>query len=94
MEREIVELKSSLYDNQKDLLNTIEGNFEVQFENFKKDNALKFDTMIRFNEYTLEKVLAETDGNFERYRKEADKLLAQAKGLDKGLLEKLKVWKK
>lgn len=94
LDREIVELKSDLYDNQKELLEKIEGNFEMQFQNFKKDNALKFDTMIRFNEYTLEKVLAETDGNFDKYRKETEKLLAEAKWLDKGILEKLKVWKK
>lgn len=51
----------------------------MQFEKFKKDNENKFDTIIHFNQYTLEKVLEETNGNFTKYRKETEKLLAEAK---------------
>lgn len=94
LDRQIVELKSELYDGQKELLQKVEGAFETHFQKLKKDNDMKFETMIHFNEYTLEKVLEETSGNFVKYRKEAEKLLAEAKGIDKGLLEKLKIWKR
>lgn len=92
LERQIVEIKSDLYDGQKDLLAKMQWDYEVQFEKFKKDNENKFDTIIHFNQYTLEKVLEETNGNFTKYRKETEKLLAEAKW-GKGILEKLKVWK-
>jgi len=50
----------------------------MQFENFKRDNENKFETIIKFNEYTLEKVLDETHGDFLKYKKETQKLLSQA----------------
>lgn len=93
LERQIVEVKSELYNNQKDLLARIQWDFELQFENFKRDNGNKFDTIIKFNEYTLEKVLNETQWDFLKYKKETQKLLAQTKWVDKSLLEKLQVWK-
>ncbi len=93
LERQIVDVKSELYNNQKDLLARIQWDFEMQFENFKRDNENKFETIIKFNEYTLEKVLDETHGDFLKYKKETQKLLAQAQWVDKSLLEKLQVWK-
>jgi len=93
LEREIVELKSELYNGQKDLLAKISWDFGVQFENFKRDNQNKFDTIIEFNQYTLEKVIDETNGSFAKYKKETQKLLAHAKSGDKGMIERLKVWK-
>ena len=93
LERETVELKGKLFDNQKELLERMQGDFEVQFENFKRDNEQKFDTIIKFNQYTLEKVLEETNGSFEQYKKETQKLLRQAKGVDSKLVEKLMFWR-
>ncbi len=93
LDRQIVDLKSELYNNQKELLRTIREDYSVQLSNFKNDNDKKLETLIRFNEYTLEKVIDETSGNFTKYRKETQKLLAKSKGVDQGLFEKLKVWK-
>lgn len=93
LERQIVDVKWELYNNQKDLLARIQWDFEMQFENFKRDNENKFETIIKFNEYTLEKVLDETHGDFLKYKKETQKLLNQAQWIDKSLLEKLQVWK-
>lgn len=93
LERELVDTKSTLYDGQKEVLERMQGDFEVQFENFKRDNEQKFDTIIKFNQYTLEKVLEETNGSFEKYKKETQKLLRQAKGVDNKLVEKLMFWK-
>jgi DNA anti-recombination protein RmuC len=93
LERELVEIKSKLYDGQKEVLERMQGDFEVQFENFKRDNEQKFDTIIKFNQYTLEKVLEETNGSFEKYKKETQKLLRQAKGVDSKLVEKLMFWR-
>lgn len=93
LEKQVVEVKSELYNNQKDLLARIQWDFEVQFENFKRDNQNKFDAIIEFNQYTLEKVLDETNWNFAKYKKETQKVLAHAQWVDKSLLEKLQVWK-
>lgn len=93
LERELVEIKSKLYDGQKEVLEQMHGDFEIQFENFKRDNEQKFDTIIKFNQYTLEKVLEETNGSFEKYKKETQKLLRQAKGVDSRLVEKLMFWR-
>lgn len=93
LERELVEIKSQLFDHQKELLEKMHGDFEVQFENFKRDNEQKFDTIIKFNQYTLEKVLEETNGSFDKYKKETQKLLRQAKGVDSKLVEKLMFWR-
>lgn len=93
LERTIVELKATLYDNQKDLLTKISTEHNDQIATFKKDNDHKFETLIRYNEYTLEKVIEETNGSFSKYRKETQKLLANTKWVDKGIFEKLKVWK-
>ena len=92
-EVKIDELKALLYDNQGRLLDALEKNYTSQFDTFKKDNDAKFETLIRYNEYTLEKVIEENSGSFTKYRKETQKLLANTKGLDKGILEKLKIWK-
>lgn len=93
LEQELVETKSKLYDGQKDILEKMHGDFEIQLETFKRDNEQKFDTIIKYNQYTLEKVLEETNGSFEQYKKETQKLLRQAKGLDNKLVEKLMFWK-
>lgn len=92
-EAKIDELKAKLYDNQWRLLESLEQNYTSQFQKFKNDNDAKFETLIRYNEYTLEKVIEENSWSFTKYRKETQKLLANAKGLDKGILEKLKIWK-
>ena len=92
-EKKIDELKALLYDNQGRLLESLEKNYTAQFQAFKKDNDAKFETLIRYNEYTLEKVIEENSGSFTKYRKETQKLLANAKGVDSNLLEKLKIWK-
>ena len=93
LNRELIEIKSELYDGQSDILEKIQGDFELQLENFKRDNEQKFDTIIKFNQYTLEKVLEETNGSFEKYKKETQKLLKQAKGVDNKLVEKLMFWR-
>ncbi len=92
-ENKIDELKALLYDNQGRLLESLEKNYTSQFQAFKKDNDAKFETLIRYNEYTLEKVIEENSGSFTKYRKETQKLLANAKGVDSSILEKLKIWK-
>lgn len=92
-ENKIDELKALLYDNQGRLLESLEKNYTSQFQAFKKDNDAKFETLIRYNEYTLEKVIEENSGSFTKYRKETQKLLANAKGVDASILEKLKIWK-
>jgi len=92
-ESKIDELKAKLYDNQWRLLEALEKNYTSQFQAFKRDNDAKFETLIRYNEYTLEKVIEENSGSFTKYRKETQKLLADAKWVDSGILEKLKVWK-
>lgn len=92
-EAKIDELKAKLYDNQWRLLESLEQNYTSQFQKFKSDNDAKFETLIRYNEYTLEKVIEENSGSFTKYRKETQKLLANAKGVDSSILEKLKIWK-
>lgn len=92
-ENKIDELKALLYDNQWRLLESLEKNYTSQFQEFKKDNDAKFETLIRYNEYTLEKVIEENSGSFSKYRKETQKLLANAKGVDGSIIEKLKIWK-
>lgn len=92
LKTKITELKSELYNNQKDILRTMSEDIRTQISEFKTDNDKKLETLIRFNEYTLEKVIDETSGNFAKYRKETQKLLSKSKG-DKGVLEKMKVWK-
>jgi len=92
-ESKIDELKALLYDNQGRLLESLEKNYTSQFQAFKRDNDAKFETLIRYNEYTLEKVIEENSGSFTKYRKETQKLLANAKGVDSSILEKLKIWK-
>ena len=93
LEKEIVGLKSDLYNNQKDLLATISKEYTEQFKAFKKDNDAKMETIVRFNEYTLEKVLTETAWDFSKYRKETQKLLSNTKWIDTGILEDFKLWK-
>lgn len=93
LEKEVVELKSQLYDGQKDLIKGMKEEFFTQFTGFKKEIDVKFHTMVDFNQYAIEKILEETSGNFAKYKKESQKLLSQAKGIDKNLLEKLKIWK-
>lgn len=92
-ENKIDELKALLYDNQGRLLESLEKNYTSQFTAFKKDNDAKFETLIRYNEYTLEKVIEENSGSFTKYRKETQKLLANTKWVDGSILEKLKIWK-
>jgi hypothetical protein len=92
-ENKIDELKALLYDNQGRLLESLEKNYTSQFTAFKKDNDIKFETLIRYNEYTLEKVIEENSGSFTKYRKETQKLLADTKWVDGSILEKLKIWK-
>jgi len=92
LQREIVTLKSELYNGQKDLLKKIQDDYREQLDTFKKDNDHKLETLISFNQYTLEKVIDETSGSFMKYRKETEKLLSDAKW-GKSILEKLKVWK-
>lgn len=92
LQREIVELKSELYNGQKDLLADIKNTYAEQLREFKTDNDQKLETLIKFNQYTLEKVIDETNGNFSRYRKETEKLLSEAKG-GWWILKKLKIWK-
>lgn len=91
-EREIVNLKSQLYDEQKDLLDSIKSDYSKQFESFKKDNDRKMQTLVQFNEYTIEKVLDETNWNFTKYRKETQKLLSNVQVKDSWIVEKLKEW--
>lgn len=93
LDRQIVDLKSELYNNQKELLKNIQEDYKTQLSNFKNDNDRKLETLIRFNEYTLEKVIDETSGNFTKYRKETQKLLAKSKWVDQTLFSKLKLWK-
>lgn len=93
LDRQIVDLKSELYNNQKELLKNIKEDYREQFLHFKNDNDKKLETLIRFNEYTLEKVIDETSGHFTKYRKETQKLLAKSKWVDQNLFSKLKVWK-
>jgi hypothetical protein len=90
---EINQLKSELYTHQKDLLTEIRGDYAQQLEKFKKDNDNKFETIIRYNEYTLEKVIEESQGSFTKYRKETLKILKDTGSLESGVLDKLKIWK-
>lgn len=92
-DKEIVALKSELYNNQKDLLKSIQDDYREQLTDFRQDNDRKLETVIRFNEYTIEKVLDETRWDFTKYRKETQRLLAKSKWVDKSIFEKLKVWK-
>jgi len=92
LDKQITQLKSELYNNQKDLLASIQSSYKDQLQNFKKDNDHKFETLIRYNQYTLEKVIEETSGSFTKYRKETQKLLKDAKWVDNTLLDKLKFW--
>ena len=64
LQREIVTLKSELYNGQKDLLKKIQDDYREQLDTFKKDNDHKLETLISFNQYTLEKVIDETSGSF------------------------------
>ncbi len=89
LDKEIVRLKSTLYDGQSELLSKLSENYTKSFESFKKSNDEHFDKIIKFNEYTLEKVITETWANFAKYKKETKKLLNS----DKNFVEKLKVWK-
>jgi hypothetical protein len=93
LNKEIVGLKSELYNGQKDLLSKIQKDYSEQLQEFKKDNDSKLETIARFNQYTIEKVIDETSWDFTKYRKETQKLLASAKWVDKWILEKLKIWK-
>lgn len=93
LDNEITKLKSELYTNQKGLLDEIRQEYKNQLFDFKQNNDQKFETMIRYNQYTLEKVIDETHGSYEKYRKETQKLLKEANA-DTSFLEKLKVWKR
>ena len=94
LDQEITRLKSELYTGQKDLINSIQWDYKKQFEEFKKDNDAKLETMIRFNQYTLEKVIEETYGSFTQYRKETQKLLKNAQWVDTSILDRMKFWEK
>jgi len=93
LDNEITKLKSELYTNQKGLLDEIRQEYKNQLFDFKQNNDQKFETMIRYNQYTLEKIIDETHGSYEKYRKETQKLLKEANA-DTSFLEKLKVWKR
>lgn len=93
LDKEITRLKSELYNNQKDLIAEIRWDYSEQLQKFKKDNDHKFETLIRYNEYTLEKVIEETNGSFTKYRKETQKILKDSWALWESVLDKLKIWK-
>lgn len=93
LDNEITRLKAELYTGQKALLDELKNDYKEIIHQFKQDNDLKFETMIRYNQYTLEKVIDETHGSYEKYRKETQKLLKEANA-DTSFLEKLKVWKR
>lgn len=97
LDKEIVELKSKLYDWQKDLIETLTKNYHNSLDEFKKDNLLKFQTIIKYNEYTLDKIISENQSDFEKHKKESSKLLAKSKfseSEDEGFFDKLKSWSK
>lgn len=94
LDREITRLKSELYTGQKELLDTIKWDYSKQLASFKQDQDAKFETMIRYNQYTLEKVIEETYWSYTKYRKETQKLLKDAKGVDTSVLDKFKFWEK
>lgn len=87
-DKKIVKLKAKLYDWQDELLDRINSDYEKSLESFQKDNNNHFDKIIKFNEYTLEKVITETWADFNKYKKETKKLL----NADKSIVDKLKVW--
>lgn len=89
LDKQIVALKSTLYDGQSELLWKLSNNYDKSFETFKKSHDDYFDRIIKFNEYTLEKVITETWADFDKYKKETKKLL----NADKSIVDKLKIWK-
>ena len=93
LKQEIQKLQSELYSNQKELLDSITEKVQNQIADFKQENDKKFETMIHFNQYTLEKVIDETSGSFLKYRKETQKLLKES-GVDQSFLDKIKFWEK
>ena len=92
LEREIVELKSELYSDQAHLIEKVMNDYREKMDSLEKTTDAKLERIVKFNEYTLDKIVATTNSDFDKYKKETRKLLAQADIKDKTLLEKLKMW--
>ncbi len=93
LEQNVVEIKAELYNGQKKLLTNITDNFEEKMNTLELSTNAKLERIAKFNEYTLEKVLKETEGNFEKYKKEAREFLIEADVKDESVFKKLKIWK-
>lgn len=99
LEKEIVELKSDLYDWQEELIDNIKQTYDKLFEEFKKENDINFKKIIELDQNILDKIISISVPNsniseieLDRYKKKAEKILAN-KWFNSEIIEKLKIWK-
>ena len=100
-EKEIVKLKSKLYDWQADILKKISKEIENSYKDLKKENKETIKNILIKNEEKIEKLLKKSDEKLENYKKlnqelllkhwrETDKILWKINLLDKWILDKIK----
>jgi hypothetical protein len=99
LEKEIVELKSNLFDEQEELVEKIKQNYDKLFEEYKKENDANFKKIIELDQNILEKIISIStpnptvaDSELDKYKKKAEKILAN-KWFNSEMIEKLKIWK-
>ncbi len=90
LDKEIIELKSDLYNWQEELIKKINSNFKESLADIKKDLNEKILNFSQELEETLEKIKKENDESLNKTKKESEKIFSKLNLIDKTVLDKIK----
>ena len=100
-EKEIVELKSKLYNWQEEILKKISKEIEWGLKDIKKENKENIKILVLESDEKVKKLIKKSDEKLDEYKnlnkelllqhwKETDKILWKVNLLDKWILDKIK----
>lgn len=90
LEKEIVWLKSDLYNNQKTLIDTIKKDNQNTIEKIKTENSDMIKSFDERNQKSLEAYKKENKESIKKRQQEAEKILKKLNLLDDNFFDKVK----